>query len=46
MKPSEMSAVVLLVVGIIASFLIWTSAPCGLWTFSKVGDVPARCITK
>ncbi|MEU8621437.1 hypothetical protein [Streptomyces sp. NPDC048623] len=46
MKPAEISAVVLLVVGIIASLLIWTSAPCGIWTLGKVGDMPARCITK
>ncbi|WP_371671209.1 hypothetical protein OG985_28475 [Streptomyces sp. NBC_00289] len=23
---------------------VWTSAPCGLWTFSKAGDMPARCL--
>ncbi|WP_438470810.1 hypothetical protein [Streptomyces asiaticus] len=24
----------------------WTSAPCGLWSLSAAGDIPARCITK
>ncbi|MGW3658584.1 hypothetical protein ACWD6R_24095 [Streptomyces sp. NPDC005151] len=33
--------------GLLALFAwVWASAPCGLWTFAKVGDVPARCITK
>ncbi|MGW1040058.1 hypothetical protein [Streptomyces sp. NPDC002547] len=31
---------------IAGSAWIWTSAPCGLWTFSKAGDMPARCLTK
>ncbi|ATI18734.1 hypothetical protein SEA_DAUDAU_33 [Streptomyces phage Daudau] len=32
------------IVVIVASIWIWTSAPCGYWAFSKVGDMPARCI--
>jgi hypothetical protein len=36
---------VLVVTLIAGSVLIWTKAPCGLWSFSKAGDMPARCIT-
>ncbi|MFE9254018.1 hypothetical protein [Streptomyces sp. NPDC006879] len=49
MKPTkgeEVAVIVTLALGIIASIWLWTSAPCGLWTFSKVGDMPARCLTK
>lgn len=35
------------VAALIALFaFIWTSAPCGLWQYSKAGDMPGRCINK
>lgn len=49
MKPSrgeDFAAVIVLVIGLIASVWIWTSAPCGFWSWAKVGDMPARCLTK
>ncbi|MFJ5882648.1 hypothetical protein [Kitasatospora cineracea] len=33
--------VVLLVAG---SLTVWTSAPCGLWTYAAAGETPARCL--
>ncbi|MFD4608309.1 hypothetical protein ACFWOT_09355 [Streptomyces sp. NPDC058440] len=35
-----------LVLALILSAWAWTSAPCGLWKYSKAGEVPARCLTK
>jgi hypothetical protein len=29
---------------VIGSLLIWTKAPCGLWTYSPARDTPARCL--
>ncbi|MGW5773078.1 hypothetical protein ACWEVY_28495 [Streptomyces longwoodensis] len=38
-------ALVLAVVLFLAFDLwVWTSAPCGLWTFAKAGETPARCL--
>lgn len=45
MKASDIAYIIAVIVMIGASTWTWTSAPCGLWTFSKVGDMPARCIT-
>ncbi|MET8111163.1 hypothetical protein [Streptomyces prasinus] len=45
-KGEELAAVVALVTLLVASIWIWTSAPCGLWSWAKAGDVPARCINK
>ncbi|MCR8576451.1 hypothetical protein [Streptomyces sp. Isolate_219] len=33
-----------LVLFIGGSAWVWTSAPCGLWTFAKAGEMPARCL--
>ncbi|MEU9795082.1 hypothetical protein AB0E27_31605 [Streptomyces sparsogenes] len=48
-KPSageHIAAIITLLLGLIASAWIWTSAPCGLWSWVKVGDMPARCLNK
>jgi hypothetical protein len=39
-------AALALAVFIVGSCLIWTKAPCGLWTFAKAGEMPARCIAE
>lgn len=39
-------AIALLVAIIGGSAWVWTSAPCGLWKWSKAGDMPARCLSK
>ncbi|MCS0601083.1 hypothetical protein NX794_07540 [Streptomyces sp. LP11] len=49
MKPSRgenFAATLVLLIGVVASVWVWTSAPCGVWSFSKVGEMPARCLTK
>jgi hypothetical protein len=33
-----------LVLFIGADVWVWTSAPCGLWTYAKAGETPARCL--
>ncbi|WP_436739909.1 hypothetical protein [Streptomyces sp. BBFR102] len=49
MKPRDplvdLLAAITMIVVIVGGAWIWTTAPCGLWTFSKVGEVPARCIS-
>jgi hypothetical protein len=38
---------VLLVIAVIAiPALLWVKAPCELWTFSRAGDMPARCLVR
>lgn len=46
MKASDIAFVIATIVALVGGLLIWTSAPCGLWAFSKAGDMPARCINK
>ncbi|MFF9095660.1 hypothetical protein ACF1AX_21305 [Streptomyces sp. NPDC014802] len=45
MKAGDWAYVLAVITMLGASIWTWTSGPCGLWTFSKVGDMPARCIT-
>ncbi|MDX3525058.1 hypothetical protein P1P75_00960 [Streptomyces sp. ID05-39B] len=42
----DIAVIITLLLGVIASIWIWTSAPCGLWSWGKVGDMPARCLNK
>ncbi|WP_158754262.1 hypothetical protein [Streptomyces sp. NRRL F-2580] len=46
MKLGNALAALLLAVAAVGSFLIWTKGPCGLWTYAKAGDTPARCVTR
>ncbi|MFJ6893608.1 hypothetical protein [Streptomyces hokutonensis] len=46
MKASDVGYCLAVIILLGASIWTWTSAPCGLWAFSKAGDMPARCITK
>lgn len=41
----DLLAAIVMVVALVAGIWTWTSAPCGFWAFSKVGDMPARCIS-
>ncbi|MCY0945356.1 hypothetical protein [Streptomyces antarcticus] len=45
MKLGNALAALLLAVAAVSSFLIWTKGSCGLWTYAKAGDTPARCVT-
>ncbi|AVE00414.1 hypothetical protein SEA_OZZYJ_33 [Streptomyces phage OzzyJ] len=45
-RLTALAGVALIVTLIAGSIWVWTSAPCGLWTFSKAGDMPARCLNK
>ncbi|MFE0964043.1 hypothetical protein [Streptomyces fungicidicus] len=45
-KGEDIAVIVTLALAIIASIWIWTSAPCGLWSWARVGDMPARCLPK
>ncbi|MEU8133219.1 hypothetical protein [Streptodolium elevatio] len=45
-KKLDFIAIVVVLATIASGLLIWTSAPCGLWSLSKVGDMPARCLSK
>ncbi|MEV1109915.1 hypothetical protein AB0I95_14830 [Micromonospora sp. NPDC049751] len=39
------SSLVLLMV-LVCSATVWAKAPCGLWSFSRAGDAPVRCINR
>ncbi|AXQ62358.1 hypothetical protein SEA_TINABELCHER_33 [Streptomyces phage TinaBelcher] len=39
-------AAIVIVIALVGGIWTWTSAPCGVWAFSKVGDMPARCINQ
>ncbi|MEU9126565.1 hypothetical protein AB0D08_00355 [Kitasatospora sp. NPDC048540] len=45
-RLSSLAAALLGLVLIVGSVWVWTSAPCGLWSYSKAGDMPARCINR
>ncbi|MFJ6680606.1 hypothetical protein [Streptomyces werraensis] len=40
----DLLAAITMIVVLVASIWIWTSAPCGFWSLAKVGDMPARCL--
>jgi hypothetical protein len=44
-RGEDIVCVVAVIILVAASIWTWTAAPCGAWRFSKVGDLPARCIT-
>ncbi|MCC2278873.1 hypothetical protein LKL35_26095 [Streptomyces sp. ET3-23] len=46
MKARPVLAVTVAAALLAASIWTWVAAPCGLWTFAKAGDVPARCINE
>ncbi|QBI99395.1 hypothetical protein SEA_CAELUM_34 [Streptomyces phage Caelum] len=46
MKPSDIGYCIAVIALLAGSIFAWTSAPCGLWAYSKAGDMPARCLTK
>jgi hypothetical protein len=43
-KGEDIAAIISLVIALIASAWTWTSAPCGLWSLAKAGDMPSRCL--
>lgn len=45
-KVAVVAAATLLVVLIGGGAWVQTSAPCGLWKYSPIKDVPARCVIK
>jgi len=40
----DLLAAITMIVVLVVGICVWTSAPCGFWAYSKVGDMPARCI--
>lgn len=34
------------VVFFVVAMLVWFKAPCGFWSFSSVGEMPARCVVE
>ncbi|WP_329289586.1 hypothetical protein [Streptomyces pseudovenezuelae] len=43
-KGEDIAAIILLLIGLIASVWAWTSAPCSLWSLARAGDMPSRCL--
>lgn len=33
-----------LILAVALSFVAFYTAPCGLWKYSRVADMPARCV--
>ncbi|MFE2102928.1 hypothetical protein [Streptomyces sp. NPDC059468] len=44
MDPLNIALALLLVVVLGLAEWVWVSAPCGLWTYAKAGETPARCL--
>lgn len=43
-RPTTIVVLTLLALIISLSAWCWTSAPCGLWTYTKAGETPSRCL--
>jgi hypothetical protein len=45
-KAGDIAFIIALIVALVGGIWVHNSAPCGLWKYSRVGDMPARCINK
>jgi hypothetical protein len=43
-KGEDIVVIIFLLAALVGGIWTWTSAPCGLWSLAKAGEMPARCL--